>query len=268
MSDHEQSVRMITLDGRKVLVGNPAAAGVAHYAEGEHPPAPTFTTEEIARASAASLGGVERAEAEALLPPPKDGPGWQDGRIATMDAFHRACRDYRESLEAAREVDAQHEAEIAPLLAKLKAAGERADAARKPLEAHAEFLHGRLLGFAQTHRRDLLKGQRFDAKSALLQSGVRVAWRHDPGGYRWDDSMKPSEREAELMGWAVGEETRSGETLTRAVWYANLENIKKHLACLDAGGARDEGEPRAPPGLKYVEPGDILTITTDADKED
>lgn len=203
----------------------------------------------------------QRARADALA----SGPGWQDGRIATMDAFHRAAREYRESLEAAREVDAQHEAEIAPLLAKLKAAQERAVAARKPIEDHARWLEGQLLGFAQTHRKDILKGRRHDAKSALLQSGVRVAWRHDPGGYRWDDSMKESERKAKLLEWALDEtEGPAGaQGLIDAPPVPILDAIKAYADKIRIGDIHTRF---VPPGLKYVEPADVLSITTDKDE--
>lgn len=202
-------------------------------------------------------------------PPPEviEGPGWENGRIANLRGLNDAGRRLRKTLEAVREAEQMAQEEEAPLLAEIEAISARLAKTLAPLKERAQRLEGHIRGFCafEENRAEILKGLPAKAKSKTLPSGLKLAWRHDPGGYRWDDSMKPSEREAELMGWAVGEEARSGETLTRAVWYADLENIKKHLAGLDAGGARDEGEPRAPPGLKYVEPADVLSITTDKD---
>lgn len=200
-------------------------------------------------------------EPESTAQPLDSGPGWQDGRIATMDAFHRAARDYREALEAASEVDAQHQAEIAPWLRKIEAAKARADAALKPLRKQAQWLEGRLLGFAQQHRAEILKGQDRRAKSALVGvSGVRVAWRHDPGGYRWDDSMKESERKAKLLEWAVA----GHPVYVRVVPEVAADLLKADLTRL----RKSDEPPETPPGLKYVEPADVLSITTDADKDE
>lgn len=179
----------------------------------------------------------------------EDGPGWQDGRIATMDAFHRASRDYREALEAAREVDAQHQAEIAPLLAKLEAAQKRADAARKPIEDHARWLEGHLLGFAQTHRAEILKGQRRDAKSALLQSGVRVAWRTKPGGLHLLDEPDARER---LISWARDHWSDA----TEQRWEVDVGAIKRALA----------GTDEVPPGMERILESETLTITFDKEE--
>lgn len=176
--------------------------------------------------------------------------GWQDGRIATMDAFHRAAREYRESLEAAREVDAQHEAEIAPLLAKLKSAQERADAARKPIQDHADWLLMHLYGFAQTHRKEILKGRRHDAKSALLQSGVRVAWRTQPEALRLRDGL--AEQEA-LLTWAKS----ASPDLVRTKEAPDLPAIKRFC-----------GRTRTPPGMERIPESETLTITTDADGDE
>lgn len=174
--------------------------------------------------------------------------GWQDDRIATMDAFHRASREYRETMEAAREVDAQHQAEIAPILAKLAAAQKRADAAREPLEEHARWLEGHLLGFAQTHRAEILKGQRHGAKSALLQSGVRVAWRTNPGGLRLLDGAAARER---LIPWARN--NWGGTDVVVQRWDVDVPALKRAMV----------GSAEVPPGMERIPESETLTITLD-----
>lgn len=204
-------------------------------------------------------GGVALDPAD-LAEVAENGPGWQDGRIATIAGLDWAGRKMRETLEAVREADELAQAEIAPLLTRLNAAQKRLDATLAPLQKRASFFESQIRVFAETNRDAILRGLGRGAKSKTLPSGLRVSWRHDPGGYRWDDEMKESERKAALLKWAT-DRTCEKLPLTRMERVLVFDEVKRGLELM----SKDTGERHLAPGVKFVEPGDTLTITTEKD---
>ncbi len=186
--------------------------------------------------------------------------------LTSMDGAAWAARKYREMEDQLDFNRRAQEAEAAFIQAecdrKMAASEARTQAADKPFEKGLAFFESLLTVYATNNRAEMLRGLKKDAKSRLFPSGVRIGWRKDGGGYRWDDALPAAERQRRLAEWASQEESGAGleEMELRKVLapVADLEAIRTYLAERVQDG-RDEG-PTAPPGLKYVEPAETLEI--------
>lgn len=194
-----------------------------------------------------------------------EGPGWENGRIANLRGLNDAGRRLRKTLEAVREAEQMAQEEEAPLLAEIEAISARLAKTLAPLKERAASLEGHIRGFCafEENRAEILKGLPAKAKSKTLPSGLRLAWRHDPGGYRWDDSMKESERKEALLKWAT-DRTCEKLPLTKPERVLVLDEVKRTLEVM----SKNTGDRHMAPGLKYIEPADVLSITTDADGDE
>jgi hypothetical protein len=193
-----------------------------------------------------------------------DNGGWDKEHhcITDLRGANWAGQRLREAEEQIRLTWEMHEAEIASLRAKIKAAEDRAYLAAAPFKATVAYMTSALTAFASTPegKAEVLKGLR--KKSRLLPCGVTIGWRTQKAGYRWDQSKTPAENKAALVAWARAEEAARAERFDVPLVVpgpdlADLDAIKSYLT--EVGGPL--APPPVPPGLEYVPPGETLTVS-------
>ncbi len=184
--------------------------------------------------------------------------GWDRERhcITSLEGADWAGHRLREAQEQVALNEEMAEAEIEALNRKMVAVRERMKAADAPFRSAVAYFDNALRVYAETHRAEVLKGLSSKAKSRLLPSGVRIGWRKDSGGYRWDDAMPAAERKAKLLEWARVEEDATDEILIKSNPEPDLAEIKQHLAAFASQGRSLD----VPPGLKYVPESETLEI--------
>jgi hypothetical protein len=175
--------------------------------------------------------------------------GFKDGRIQNFLGLDWAGKKWADLNRAIDENLAAFDAEHARRVARLKEI-------QAPLARERNIWQAAIEAYAKDHKSELLIGR---AKSRETPSGLVLKWRErKTGEYRWDQTKTPAERTAALMEWCRKEEGVTGETLTKDNPSPDLDEIKRHLAAFKAQG-EDLG---CPPGLEYVPPGEVLTVTT------
>jgi hypothetical protein len=176
--------------------------------------------------------------------------GFKDGRIQNFLGLDWAGRKLAEYERAIAENLAAFDADHARRVARLKKL-------QAPLAKARLFWLNAIESYAKEHRDDLLVGR---AKSRELPGGLKLTWRTQKPGYRWDQSKTPAENKAALLAWAK-EETEGpagAQGLIEECPEVVLEAVKKYAATIHVGGV---GNVFVPPGLEYVSPGETLTVS-------
>lgn len=199
--------------------------------------------------------------------------GFKDGRIQNFLGLDWAGRKLLEYERGIAQNEACHaeflrrvEEDVARYRAKLMGRSvERLAELQAPLREKAAFFRAAVESYAkEVGRKGICIGS---AKSRELPCGVRLAWRKTGGVYRWDEKMKPAEREAALLRWADYEAGTTGECLTHDNPAPDLDAIKRHLKLLgDEERAEALKGQSAPPGLEYVPEHEELTVRVESDK--
>jgi len=193
---------------------------------------------------------------------PWDGGGVKDGRIVSIEGLDR-MGDHLVAIERGiTENRALHEAAVRRL-------EERLERIQAPLRRDVARIRTMVEAFAQEQGR---KGICIDkAKTRELPSGLVLAWvERKKGTYRYDQRLgpdgkppTPTQNRERLVAWAEGEQACRDEDLIPLIDpgppVPNLEEIKRHAATIRIAGVADVF---VPPGLEYVPPGEVLTVTT------
>lgn len=200
---------------------------------------------------------VDPETGEVLDSDAPDNGGWDCERhcITDLRGADWAGRKLQEAEEQIALNEEMAEGEIEVLNRKMIEVRERLRQADAPFKRAADYFRNALEVYASTPegKAEVLKGLR--KKSRFLPCGVTIGWREQKGGYRWDQSKTPAENKAALLAWAKDYDARLGTSfVTDRPVLEPLNVITAHL--------NNHWPRQKVPGLEYVEPGEVLTVTT------
>jgi Bacteriophage Mu Gam like protein len=182
--------------------------------------------------------------------------GFRDGRIQSFLGLDWAGKKLADLDRAIAENLAAFDAEHARRVARLKEL-------QAPLAKARLFWLNAIESYAKEHKSELLIGR---SKSRETPSGLVLKWRErKTGEYRWDQSKTPAENKAALLAWALKEQAdgrvaNMDDPLVKpGPDVPDKDRIVEYLEAI----VSENHEPRqTPPGLEWVEPGEVLTVTT------
>jgi hypothetical protein len=196
----------------------------------------------------------------------EDAPGWDQAtkQIATVEGLNWVGHVLRDAHVTMAENERLAADEIADLERRLSVARLRLERAQKPLKDRIAFFESRVVAFAQTHRTELLRGLRKDAKSRLLPSGLRVGWKKAGGEYRWRQDMTPKEAKERLAEWALRQHSAMDPDDTRILvteekrYVPDRDAIEEYVGTLEGF--------TVPDGLEWVPEHEDVTIKVGEEK--